>query len=370
MVTLLDKDVVIKLSDLLHNDGRLTFLVTENIQQFHGWQVKTADDESYIATVVQALPIPPLTDFYRTRELQYVIYLKGRINDKEIVEEIVKNNEKATVDGNKWFLSNFIVQDVGNAKDGFSLTREFRATFRLSIHVPLFVTNQDITLKIDDVMVDRAVLSGSFDKALVPNQEYGDNESDIATGEEYVITFPLSENEKVLDIFANVVSKKYNKEYQIKINMIVVEKTLDLVLSGGNFAFTNDTNTAVFNAIFTRALGRTTIKINNESINVIGFTPGINIIPIPISLNGRTGVRSESYTNSYAFQLENDGSNVINDIVAEFDTHTNKKFTVEWDFNGHTFTKDCVVQSGTVPTSENPGAIISVVLVGGAFYGS
>lgn len=370
VMLLLNSDVVSRLSDLLHDDGRLTFLVTENMQQFHGWQVKTADDESYIATVVQPLPIPIITDFYRTRELQYIIYLKGRMKDSETVEEIIKSNAEKVVEGDKWYLSNFIIQDVGNAKDGFGLAREFRATFRLSILVPLFVTNQDITVKIDDITVDKVILSGSFDKALVPNKEYGDNESDVATGEEYVITFPLSENEKVLDIFANVVSKKYNKEYEIKINAIVVEKTLNLVLSGGNFNFTTDTNTATFNAVFTRALERTTIKINDESINVIGFTPGINIVPIPISLNGRTGVRAESYTNTYAFQLENDGSSVINDIVSEIDTHTNKKFTVEWEFNGQTFVKDCVVQSGTIPTSENPNAIISVVLVGGAFYGN
>lgn len=362
-------DVANILQDKL-NESELTFKVTSNEQVWFGYNVKSADLLDYIPVVVRSLPIPIITEFYRTRALEYAVELKGKIGDNETVEALIGSLREFKADGNNWYLSNFVVTDTGLGRDGRNLSREFRASFRITIYVPMFLLGNEVTVEVDEVPVDIMRVTGVFDKALVPNREYGDNESDISTGEEFIITIPLSDNAKVLDLFGNLVSKKYNKEYEIKFNFIVAEKTMSLVLSGGNFNIGADNNIVSFNAIFTRALERVAIKINSTTVNVIGFTPAMAIIPSPLNKGGETRVRRESYTTTYTMQLENDKSSLINDIVKEIDTHTNKKFTITWEFNGLIFSKDCILQSGNVPSSENPNAIITAIFVGGSFYGS
>lgn len=362
-------DVASKLQDKL-NGSDLTFRVTANEQQWYGYQVTSADDMDYIPAIVRALPIPVITEFYRTRALEYQVTLKGRLSSLNEAETIVNNLREFIVNNNKWFLSNFVVNEISNARDGRDIVKEFIANFRISIYVPLFITGNDAKLKINETEVNFVRISGVFSKALVPNRDYGENESDISTGEEYVITFPMSDNATVNDIFNNLISKSYNKEYQIEIDFISVNKVMPLVLSGGTFLMNANTETAVFNAIFTRALERTPIKINGETVNVTGFTPTGSITPNPLNKNGKTLIRKESNTVAYQFQIENDKSDLVNNIVGEIFNHTNKKFTIAWEFNGIELETDCVVQMGSVPSSENPNALIQVVFVAGYFYGN
>lgn len=352
------------------NNSDLTFRVTANEQQWYGYQVRSADSMEYIPAVVRALPIPIITEFYRTRALEYMVTLKGKYSEADAVEGLLNSLSSFELDGKKSYISNFVVTEVSNAKEGFNLTREFIASFRLSVYVTFFLTGADAKLTIDGTQVDFVRLSGAFSKAIVPNREYGENESEVSTGEEYVITLPFSDNEKTVDILNNIMSNKYNKEYEIKVDFLMIEKTIGLVLSNGNFLISNNLEASTFNAVFTRALDRTSIKINGNTVNVIGFTPSMVIVPMPLNKDGRTKVRRESYTTTYQFQLENDKSNTVNDLVGQISNHTNKKFIIEWVFNDVPYVSECIVQSANVPSSENPNAIINVVLIGGNFYGS
>ncbi len=363
-------DVANSLQDKL-NSSELTFKITANEQQWFNYAVMSADNMDYVAGVVRALPIPIITEFYRTRALQYAVTLKGKVGHLNDVETLVNELSEFIVNDKKWYLSNFVVEGIGNARDGERLSREFRANFRVSIFVPLFITGADVKLKINDEPVDFVRLNGVFSKALVPNRMFDDdNESEISTGEEYVFTFPLSDNATVNDIFSNVVSKAYNKEYDIEIDFISVNKVMPLVLSGGNFNMGATTETAVFSAIFTRTTERTPIKINGETINVIGFTPNGAGIPKPLNKGGKTLVRNEANTVNYQMSIENDKSVLVTDIVKEIFNNTNKKFIIEWEFNDETITTECVIQTGNVPTSENPNALVNVVFGAGYFYGN
>ena len=104
----------------------------------------------------------------------------------------------------------------------------------------------------------------------------------------------------------------------------------------------------------------------------MGFTPSSRQLS-PINKTRRPNKRQERKVfaiTRFAFSLENDGSQVVNDVVGQIVNHTNEPFTVEWVFNGSTFTKQCIVEQGNIPSSENPNAIITVVMVEGAFYGA
>lgn len=360
-------DVANSLQDKL-NSSELTFKITANEQQWFNYAVMSADNMDYVAGVVRALPIPIITEFYRTRALQYAVTLKGKVGHLDTVETLINELSEFVVDGNKWHLSNFVVDEIGNARDGKGLAREFRANFRVSVFVPLFITGNDVKLKINDTDVKFVRMSGTFSKALVPNREYGENESDISTGEEYVISFPLSNNLVVNEIVSNVMNKSYNKEYQLEIDFVSINKVMPLVLSGGNFLINADNNTIVVNAIFTRATERTPIKINGETINVIGFTPNGAGLPKPLNVKGKTYVRNEATTVTYQMQLENDKSELITGIVKEIFNNTNKKFNIEWVFNEEIIETECVVTTGSVPISENPNALVSVVFSAGYFY--
>lgn len=364
---LLLSDIANKLQDKL-NDSELTFKITANEQQWYGYQVISADGVDHVAGVVKALPIPIITEFYRTRALQYQVTIKGKVEHLDKIETLINSLSEFEVDNKKWYLSNFVTDEMGNARDGRGLSKEFRANFRVSVYVPLFITGNDVKLKINNESVDFVRITGVFSKALVPNREFGENESDISTGEEYVINFPLSDSEIVNEIFNNVISKSYNKEYQIEIDFISVNKTMPLVLSGGNLNIGSTTDTATFNAIFTRATERTEIKINNNVINVIGFNPNGASIPKPLNKGGKTYVRNEATTVTYQMQLENDKSELITDIVSEIFGNTNKKFIIEWEFNDKKITTNCVVTTGSVPIAENPNALVSVVFSEGLFY--
>lgn len=358
-------DVANYLQDKL-NSGDVTFRITANEQRWYNYAVRSADDMDYVAGVVRALPIPVITDYYRTRALDYIVTLKGRIDHETAVESIVNGLQEFVVEGNKWYLSNFVVDSVGNARDGKALTREFRASFRLSIYVPFFLTGQDVTVKIDGVEIPFIRITSSHDKALIPNRPYGlSNFSDINTGEELVLNIPVLENSKVIELFSAVKNNSYNREFNVSIDYKVLEKAHNLVLSGGNALITNDTNGISFNAVFTKALERTLITINGQTIDVYGFTPNMSIVPNPLIIEGRTITRPANATISYQMQLVNDKSELITNIVTDAFNKNQRLYTISWEFNGSPITTECRVQANSIPSSENANALVQVIFTEG-----
>lgn len=353
------------------NSSELTFKVTANEQIWRGYELLSADDIDYLPVVVRTLPVPPVTDFYRTRALGYLVTLKGKMEHEGIVERLINDLREFSVDGDKWYLSNFVVEDTGNARDGRALTKEFRASFRLSIYVPFFLTGADCSVKVDGVEIPFIRISSVHDKALIPNKAYNlENYNDINVGEELIFNIPIVDNEKVLELFGSVKDNSYNREFEVTVDYKVLEKTNRLVLTGGSDIITNDTSGMTFNAVFTKALERTSISINGIGIDVFGFTPSASITPNPLNKGGITRVRSESSTITYQMQLINDKSELISDIVEETFKHTNKKFVIAWEFNDRVIQTECIVQIGSVPSSENPNALIQVVFTAGYFYGN
>lgn len=356
------------LKDLLHQDGRITFSVVNVEQDFFGYQVKDADGNTYAPITLFANPIPPIMDFYTTRALSYTAYIKFLESDMEVVEDIILNALESEIDGNKWRLSTLNITSKDQADYGFDKVEEYIGNFTVTIYVPMFVTGQDIIYKINGVEVDVVGSSGLFNKAIIPNRPYGNNTSDVATGDEITLNLPIGTSTS--DILLDVINKTYNKQYTLLIDYVFFTHTHTVVLTGGSYNFDAGTNALTFNATFTRALPRTTIKINNTTVNVMGFTPSMAISPITKQEGSKQKARAESFSTRFAFSIENDGSQVVNDVVGQIVNHTNEPFTVEWTFNGSTFTKQCIVEQGNIPSSENPNAIITVVMVEGAFYGA
>lgn len=360
--------VASKLADLLHTDGRITFSVLDGDQDFFGYQVLDADGNTYSPIIVRANAIPPITDFYNTRALSYTAFVKGIEDDRETIEEILINNMESEVEGLKWRLSNLVVNDVDEVFNGFEQVEEFVGSFLITIYYPMFVTGEDVTYKINGSIADVVGSNGLFNKAIIPNRPYGSNTSDIATGDEITLNLTISESTK--DLLIDVVSKTYNKQYTLEIDYVFFTHVHTVVLTGGSYIFTSGTNVLTFNATFTRALPRTTIKLNGTTVNVMGFTPSMAITPRTKQDGSKQTARAESFSTRFAFSLENDNSAVVNLIASQVANHDNSKITVEWEFNEVTYTNDCVVDQANIPSSENPNAILTVVLVEGAFYGT
>ena len=190
------------LKDLLHQDGRITFSVVNVEQDFFGYQVKDADGNTYAPITLFANPIPPIMDFYTTRALSYTAYIKFLESDMEIVEDIILNALEAEIDGNKWRLSTLNITSKDQADYGFDKVEEYIGNFTVTIYVPMFVTGQDIIYKINGVEVDVVGSSGLFNKAIIPNRPYGNNTSEIATGDEITLNLPIgtSTSDILLDV--------------------------------------------------------------------------------------------------------------------------------------------------------------------------
>lgn len=362
------KYVADMLQDKLHEDGRIAFNVTDVMQHWFGYSVKNADGSNYVPIVINVLGYPRIRNNYDTRTLMYEGVIKGVEEDRMTVEAILNSLNEFTIDGNKWYISDFRVDEITKASDNGRRVAEYRGRFRLDIDVPLFITGNDIGIKINDVDVEAVGGGGIFDKALISNIAFGDNNvSNVNTGEEITFTFPLSANAMVTDIFSNVVDKTFNKQYQFDIDFGILTKRVDLTLTNGTYQYSANNDVFRFNATFERTLPRTVITINDYTVAAIGFIPSMTMTPSPRQQGNVMVERGSAWSYAYNFQLENDGSQLITQLLNEYDDPQNKEFIIEHEVNGKLLSQSCVLKNISFPIAENPNAIIIITLGVGDF---
>lgn len=348
--------------------GDVLFMVSPNEQQFYDNNVLDLDGNHYIGGVITEVPMPRVENFYQTRQREFNIQIKGVQSLLDDVNDIVNQSLLFKLDNVTYVLSNLIVDDVITQNDGKKgKVKVFYGTLRLGVQIPSVVVNNQVKYKIDGVEVD--VIGGDdiFDKALISSVEFGNNLSDINTGQEQSFTFTVGSNAKVDEIFVSVLNRTYNKTFTFEIDYVVASITAELVLRRGLIRRATNTQPLQFTAVFSRALPRQQIKINGVDMVAISFNPQQTIVPIPVTRNGRTKQRAVQTSNTYNFYLENNQSALIGEMIDEFREHTNKKFTLEFMLNDKLVVEDCIITNMLFSSSENTTPVINVTLGEGVF---
>lgn len=361
-IDLIAKELSIKLSsdDLLYN-------ITPYLQQWYNYSITDSDDISYVAGNIRELDIPLINDYRTTRTITYVVNLKAERKHLEKVKQDIVNINNTTIGDYTINVSDLYIENILQNDNNGKKTQEFIGNFRLQIAIPTFIIGKDVKVKIDDQDVIVLNASGLFEKALIMNKQYGDNYSDINIGQEFTLQFGLDNNEKTQELFADILSSKYNKECEITFNFISVELKAKYILRSGTINWGANNSVLSFSATFEKALPRTNLTINDYNVSAIGFTPQLAVNPTPRVDNNITKIRGLTVSKTFNFYLENDKSQLINDILMEFQNFNNKKFTIKYTINGVEMIEECILMSVSIPSSENPFAVFNITMGVGAF---
>lgn len=361
-------DIRDNLIEQFNKEGNILFRISPYMQQFYDNDILDIDGMHYVAGVITEVEMPRIENFYQTKNREFEILVKGVQSDLAEVQRIVSASSQFKVGSDTYYLGDLIVNDIKNQENKDSRIKVFYGTLRLGVQSPKYVTGNDVTYKIDDVDVQVVQGVDVFDKALISTVEFGDNYSDINTGQEQSFNFVVGNNQKVDEIFLNIINNTFNKSFVFEIDYKVAVMTVELVLRRGTVMRYSDNRPLMFTAVFTRALERQTIKINNQPIVAINFNPQLSIIPLVTNQGGKTKQRAVNTSNTYGFYLENDKSPLITEMIKEFKNHTNKKFTLEFSINGINFQEECIITNLVFTSSENTNAVLNVTMGEGVFF--
>lgn len=349
----------------LNENGNILFNISPYRQQFYDNDILDLDNKHYIAGVINELQMPRIENLYTTRRREFTIEIKGVKSILNEVIDIIAQSPIFKDDELTFYLGDLIVNDERTQKMGSSVVSVFYGSITLGVSVPMYVVGSDITFKVDNQ--DLAVLNGSqiFDKSLISSVDFGFNTSDINTGSEHTFTIPLGSSNIANTIFTDIINNTYNRKYTFEIDYIVAVATIDLVLRSGSLPYTNNDNQVVFNATFERALNRKVIKINDEIVEAISFNPQFSVIPSVRNDKAVAKIKSGVASRSFVLYLANNKSQVIEDMLMTFKNNDDKTYTIDYEVNDIMFSYGCKITNIIIPNSENPNAIIQIVMAEG-----
>lgn len=353
------------LSDLINKfneEGNLLFHATKYEQQFYDNDIKDQDGRPYVATIINELEMPIITDFYTTRKRMFELSIKVQANLENEVKTVLKNS----VDSKNSFKANdriyqlgeLIVSEPRTEDYGKDKIKVIYGSIRVSVDVPVFITGNDITVSIDSVPVNVIRANETHDKALLSSVAFGDNTSDINTGSEHIYTFGLEAG--TTNLFTDVKNNTFNKSYEFSFNYGVMEQDITLVLRRGVVNWGSNNDTVTFTCVFERALPRKEIKIDGHQVNAINFTPQYSLEPLPINRQRSVKLYGGTFTKMYSFYIENDNSELIQTIIEEFRTPVSRGFDIEFKINNTMINAECILVNLVIPSGENPNAVFNL----------
>lgn len=338
--------------------GDLLFQTTETIQQVYDNNIVDEDGKPYIATIINELEMPIITDFYTTRTRNFELVLKGHANLVDDVREIIVDSKKFKANDRVYFLGNLNVREIVTERYGNDKISVFYATLRISVEVPIHVTGNDVTIKINDNPVKMVLANDTHDKALLSSVSFGNNSSDTNTGSEHIYTFVLESS--TADLFTDVRNETYNKIYTFYFDFITMQQTIDLVLRRGIVNWGANAEPITFTCVFERALPRTTIKLNGFDLEAIGFTPQLAMETILLEQEGMNKLVDGTRTKVYNMQLVNDKTQVIDDILDDYQYKLGSTFDLEYKINDRTITNKVKIINLLMASGENPFAVFNI----------
>lgn len=338
--------------------GDLLFQTTETIQQVYDNNILDEDGKPYIATIINEFEMPIVKDFFTTRTREFELVLKGHANLVDDVREIVNDSKRFKVNDNTYFLGNLNVEDVLTEDYGNGKISVFYATLRVSVEVPIYITGADVKVEINDKPVKVIQANDTHDKALLSSIGFGDNTSATNTGSEHIYTFVLES--ATSDLFKDVRNETYNKTYTFDFDFVVMTQKIDLVLRRGIINWGENNNAITFTCVFERALPRTTIKLNGYDVEAMGFTPQLAMETILLEQEGMNRLVDGTRTKVYNMQLVNDKSQVINDILDDYEYKLGSTFDLEYKINNRTITNKVKIINLLMSVGENPFAVFNV----------
>lgn len=272
-------------------------------------------------------------------------------NDFDAVSNLKKNHGKIT------FVS-LINSKNGTNRHFISYRYDFTWDYVLGS-----VISDASSLSINGTTIDFLGLAFTNDKIIIPNKAYGTNTLPSTNGQQLAITFPI--NSDTASLFSDIVGDTYNKTYTLVWTITnFASVTLTMVLRGGTVNYNRD-DLISFTATFEKALPRTTVTVNSQSVPLLSFNfnRDYNVESI-IKVEQLESTHISSGATITA-RFAHDGSSVSNLLLGDILTHTlDRTYTVSVGVSGiTTHTDTYIMRSGTYQFEQSGELIYEVTFV-------
>ena len=296
---------------------KIVFRVTPFVQDYDKWtqmEYAAGDDIFYTPVLIQRMGSNVIDDAVQGSYTDsFTVDIYGYETDKEALEKIFNTyTYNETVNDSKvvgaWtilkarterlkFVRTYPSTD-GRLKNRVHFAMGFVWQFILG-----GIPDEDSTFTIDGQAIDVIGVAFSSDKRVIPNIAYGTNTRPLgATGFTLSLTIPAKNLTANKGLFADLLSKKYNKSYAISWAIANYHtQAYTMVLRSGSVNYVRD-QLISYTVTFEEALARTTVTVDGVSIPIVNF-----IFNRMNTAKGNTAGTELKYTNvesSYTMQIQ------------------------------------------------------------------
>lgn len=297
---MLVKDVAHKIQQdinvLVEEGDQITFIITSDIHQYET-DKETRDGDKYTPGVLVSVGEPMIFTQLDVKVERFRLTIYGWAKQRHAVEAIFEEYKQGrfnatTINDQKVFLysTGMKINDFLLTQDGFNKNR-FEATVDFEVHMlPFTYDGTSISISLDDVPILYRSIQYRKDKSIIQNINYGnDNKSVNLVSDAMVLELPLTEKDKVQEIFGEVLDNSYNKKHLLKWEIGAIEKVMEVIVRVGNITAVNNANPLTFYITLEIPYPRQTVTIDGIELDILDKTFNAEKTPVSVlrDINGQ-----------------------------------------------------------------------------------